>query len=134
MIMSAVGKMFVIIDDDPINNLITKMSLRKSIEEAQVIDFIDPEVGLEYIQTEFQNKEIVNKTTIFLDINMPKMNGWEFLEKFDQLTISVKRQFDIYILSSSVDNRDMQKATSNPLVTDFIEKPLTKALLQKMFG
>ena len=128
------GRSFVIIDDDPINNMITKMSLKKSLVEAEVIDFVDPEIGLEYIQTEFINNHRECKTTIFLDINMIKMNGWEFLEKFDLFNTSLKKQFNIYILSSSIDNRDMHKATSNPLVTDFIEKPLTKAFLQKMFS
>jgi len=65
---------------------------------------------------------------------MPTMTGWEFLEEFDKLSENIKMQFQIFMLSSSVDPSDIERATSNPLVTDFIEKPLNKEALERMFG
>jgi CheY-like chemotaxis protein len=65
---------------------------------------------------------------------MPVLNGWEFLVELKQMDIAVVEQFDIYILSSSVDQRDMDKAKSDPHVIDFISKPLKKEKLMELFG
>lgn len=75
-----------------------------------------------------------SEITLFLDINMPTITGWEFLEKFQEFTDSVKNQFNIYMLSSSIDPSDIQRAKLNPLVIDFIEKPLSKAILADIFN
>lgn len=131
--MTAAQRRFLIVDDDPQNNILSKMALRKSLGEVQVTDFIIPERGLEYIQSEFTIAKS-EKTILLLDLNMPTMSGWEFLEKFETLEDQIKNQFDIYILSSSVDPREIEKARENPLVINFIEKPLGKKMLLEMFG
>ena len=62
---------------------------------------------------------------IFLDLNMPTVNGWEFLEKFEQL--SMEKSLEkclIYILTSSLDTADIAKADDNILVKGFIHKPI----------
>lgn len=110
------------------------MVLKISLGKIEVTDFIVPEVGLEYIESEFVPSPDGEKTTLLLDINMPTMSGWEFLEKFDNFKEHLKKQFSIYILSSSVDPSDIRRAKQNPLVVDFIEKPLTKATVLRMFG
>ena len=128
------AKRFLLVDDDPVNNYLNKMILKKSLGAMDVMDFIVPEKALEYIETEFAHYLSVEKITLFLDINMPTLTGWEFLDKFQTFTEAIKKQFNIYILSSSIDPADIQRATLNPLVIDFIEKPLNKEILTKMFG
>lgn len=125
-------KQFVIVDDDPQNNSLSKIAIRKTLGDVIVKDFEIPETGLEYIEKEFQNENGGSKTILLLDINMPTMTGWEFLESFDNFEDKIKKQFSIYMLSSSVDPSDIERAMSNPLVTDFIEKPLNKEALDKM--
>lgn len=134
--MTKPTKHFLLIDDDPQNNMISAMVIKKSLQdmEVKVTDFINPEIGLKYISTTYINELSKEKTTLFLDINMPILSGWEFLEKFKTLEESIKRQFDIYILSSSIDPSDIQRAKLNPLVIDFIEKPLNKITLAELFG
>ncbi len=110
------------------------MALRRSLGEVEVDDFIIPEKGLEYIESEFSGGTEGEKIVLFLDINMTTMSGWEFLAKFEAMEERIKKQFEIYILSSSVDPRDYQKAKENPLIIDFIEKPLGKTTLLRMFG
>ncbi|MDQ3051229.1 MAG: response regulator [Bacteroidota bacterium] len=132
--MSKALKRFLIVDDDPQNNLLSKLALKKSFGEVQINDFVIPEIGLEFIESEFTNIQPQEKITLFLDINMPTMTGWEFLEKFGQFKKSLKEQFSIYILSSSVDPTDINRAKANPHVIDFIEKPLSMATLLKMFA
>ena len=125
-------RQFVIVDDDPQNNSLSKIAIRKSLGDVVVKDFEIPESGLEFIEKEFQNENDGRKTILLLDINMPTMTGWEFLESFDNFTEEIKDQFRIYMLSSSVDPSDIERARSNPLVTDFIEKPLNKEILERI--
>jgi len=132
--MTQAAKRFLIVDDDKTNNLITKMAIKKSLSEVEIVEFIVPEAALEYIKAEYLKHPKEDKTTILLDINMPTLNGWEFLEEFDTFTESIKRQFNIYILSSSIDLGDIQQAKVNPLVIDFIEKPLNKTVLSQIFS
>jgi response regulator RpfG family c-di-GMP phosphodiesterase len=132
MINSA--KRFLIVDDDPLNNTISKMILKQSLGGVEIKDFLFPELALKYIETEFVNIKLNEKTTLFLDINMPVLSGWEFLDKFETFAEPIKQQFDIYMLSSSVDSADIKRARLNPLIIDFIEKPLNKAVLTKIFG
>ncbi len=126
-------KRFLIVDDDSATNFLSKMALRKLLGEIDVKDFVMPETALDYIATHFEHLHD-EKTTLFLDINMPTLTGWEFLDKFQTFKEPIKNQFNIYILSSSIDPADIERAKHNPLVTDFIEKPLNKAVLTKLFN
>ena len=132
--MKTLIKQFLIVDDDPQNNSLSRMAIRKVLGNVPVKDFEVPETGLEYIGKDFETGSSDEKTVLLLDINMPTMTGWEFLEEFDKLNENIKMQFQIFMLSSSVDPSDIERATSNPLVTDFIEKPLNKEALERMFG
>ena len=68
--------------------------------------------------------EVVSPHFIFLDINMPSMTGWEFLEHFDKLDDTIKSKFRIFILSSSVDQRDKEKAEGIQYISDYLKKHL----------
>ncbi len=132
--MTQITKRFLLVDDDPLNNFLTKMILKKSFEEVHVNDFTIPENGLEFMKSEPSHNLHYGRTILFLDINMPTMSGWEYLDEFELFDPSIKEQYDIYILSSSVDPKDINRAKENPHVIDFIEKPLNKAKLLTMFG
>jgi CheY-like chemotaxis protein len=73
-------------------------------------------------------------TVLLLDINMPLMSGWEFLERFDNMKDEVKNLFRIYILSSSVDPRDKQRSYANKNVKAFLVKPLVKDNVVDILG
>lgn len=132
--MTQLTKRFLIIDDDRINNFLTKMVLQKSFKDIEVIVFTSPEEGLEFIKSEYKNDNITEKTTLFLDINMPTLSGWEFLEAFTLFEESIQKKFNIYIFSSSINDCDIKLAKENKLVSDFIEKPVNKDKLAKMFN
>ena len=132
--MPTSAKQFLIVDDDPITNLLSKKILGQLFGEVEIKDFVNPELALEYIETELEHKQLQEKITLFLDINMPNLTGWEFLDVFGTFPDSIKNQFNIYMLSSSVDSADIQQAKLNPLVVDFIEKPLNKGIVTKIFS
>ncbi len=129
--MDKIIRHFLLVDDDAINNILTKMILKKSFGEVHINAFTVPEDGLEFMKSQpIHNPPI----TLFLDINMPTISGWEYLEAFELFDPTIKGQYDIYILSSSVDPKDINRAKENPLVKDFIEKPISNETLKKIFG
>jgi len=131
--MKTSTKRFLLVDDDPLNNMITKMALKNTLGEIELKEFLIPELALEYIENEYKQEHLEGQTTLLLDINMPTLTGWEFLDKFKTFSNSIKNQFDIYILSSSIDPADIEQAKLHPLVIDFIEKPIKKEAILKTF-
>ena len=96
-----------------------------------VIEFSNGLDAINFFKAPHADEEIPE--LIFLDINMPVMNGWEFMEEFVKIRSTIQKKIDIYILSSSTDSIDIQKAKSNPEITDYIVKPLTPDLLKNIF-
>ena len=125
---------FMVVDDNRTNNLICEFAIRKYKKEADINLFTEPEVALQNIKEDYSSQNGSKFTVLFLDINMPSMTGWEFLEEFRNLGEEVHEQFVIYILTSSVDDRDKEKAESDPLVAGFFSKPLTATAVHEAVG
>ncbi|QWX84353.1 response regulator [Cellulophaga sp. HaHaR_3_176] len=112
-----------IIDDDPIFVYGTKVLLNNNGNFcSNILVYENGREALDVLETMLNTNEFPD--VIFLDLNMPVMNGWQFLEKFCKLP-RVEFNTRIYILSSSVDPADIQKAKNYKIVKDFISKPLT---------
>jgi len=122
---------FIIIDDDPINNLICSRIIEINYPNSAVTSYLNPVTALAEIEQKY-TKPGANDVVVFLDINMPELSGWEVLEIFEGYPAEVQKLFKIFILSSSVDALDKLKAGKNPHVNDYIPKPLSKAILDKI--
>ena len=105
-----------LVDDQPISNFITKKLLEIEGYEGFVKDFTNPIEAVEFVCEDQEN------ALIFLDLNMPEMNGWEFLERL-QTHNSCHR---IIILTSSTSQVDQQKAKDYPAVIKYMVKPMNK--------
>jgi len=125
---------FIAIDDDPVNNMICKLTIEMVANKPEIITFTKPQEGFDYIINQYASPEDQNPTVLLLDLNMPVMSGWEFLERFDNLKEDVKKRFSIYILSSSVDPRDKQRSYANKNVQAFLVKPLVKDNVVEILG
>ena len=125
---------FIVVDDDRSNNLICQCSLRRFSAETEIKTFLDAEIALQYIKDSYNEDKTEIPTVIFLDINMPAITGWEFLEIFKDFSDSIKKQFVIYMLTSSIDSRDQEKAEQNPLVQGFLSKPLSTKLVSEVMA
>ncbi|MEO7768393.1 MAG: response regulator [Ferruginibacter sp.] len=119
--MSTIRK-YILIDDDPFNNIISNVMIESALGAIDIKTFTIPEQGLEFIQNEYVS--VLAPTILFLDINMPTLTGWEFMEEFEKFDEVVKEQIRVYILSSSVDQRDIAKAGANKYIKGFMSKPL----------
>ena len=121
-----VSTRFIVIDDDEFNNKICSVTLEKIDKSSNIKTFLSPVEGFAHIVTEYSRTDNNESAVLFLDINMPVMNGWEFLDRFEELAPTIKNRIKIYILSSSVDKADMMRAQNDPNVEYYLIKPLTK--------
>ena len=104
-------------DDDKIFLLTAQFSLKRVFPDADIQSFKNAEEALTLLKQE-------QPDLMLLDLNMPVMNGWAFLDALSELLGASAIDFPIYIVSSSIDPEDSQRAKTNPLVKGFIEKPL----------
>lgn len=122
----------LIIDDDEINNFLCIRNM-EDLDFAQNATFcLRGQEGLDELQEALENHPENLPDVIFLDINMPRMNAWEFLESYKQLQMKFPKHIQLFILSSSVYRKDKDKSIDYEVVTDFILKPLTKNKLKEI--
>jgi CheY-like chemotaxis protein len=123
----------MLIDDDDVTIMICELRLTKSQFCKNVISFLSANEALDYYKSQLvlPADEQVLPELIFLDINMPEKSGWEFLSEFEKDVLPQIKAPQIAILSSTVDPEDTEKASYNPHLMGFINKPLTSESLTK---
>jgi response regulator of citrate/malate metabolism len=122
----------ILIDDDKVFNFINKSIIMKAGFESKITCFTEAEKALAMLDEFFETAEAENQSLIFLDINMPDMDGWEFLAEYSKFPQEKIKNSDVIILSSSIDINDIEKSKTIPAVADFISKPLTIDKLQSI--
>lgn len=116
----------VLIDDDlAINYLHKRLFIKLQFGES-ILPFYNSSDALKELKN--LNPLLIDNSVIviFLDINMPGMDGWSFLEEFETIQSTLKCEVKIFILSSSINPDDMKKAKQNNFVTDYLIKPLNQ--------
>jgi len=112
-----------LVDDQPISNFITKKLLEIEGYQGTVKDFTNPREAMEFVSED-------SDAIIFLDLNMPEMNGWEFLEMLQ----SRNCRHRIIILTSSTSKIDVDKAKDYPSVIKYMVKPMNKQKFSELSG
>jgi CheY-like chemotaxis protein len=125
------NKMICIIDDDPLFIEGTKTIIDMSRTNNDYVVYYNGEDALKAISEKINNSEIL-PDIIFLDLNMPIMDGWQFLKAFSELAISIC--IPIYVVSSSINQNDILRAKSFKCVVDYIEKPISFDVLDKILS
>ena len=123
------------IDDEPITLMLCKKVIAKSEFSNEIITAQNGEEALHHFNTlkYTNNKNKVNKKPelIFLDLNMPVMGGWEFLDHFtSQDYAEFNKTANVIVLSSTIDPDDLAKAKKYPIIIDFLSKPITQPMLE----
>lgn len=121
------------VDDDPITLMLCKKVIIKASFSNEIITSQNGEEALHYFNTlKYANTEQLKKhpQLIFLDLNMPVMGGWEFLDHFNSEAFSEFKNIKIIVLSSTIDPEDLEKSKTYPMVIDFLSKPINLTMLE----
>ncbi|HTM98298.1 MAG TPA: response regulator [Pedobacter sp.] len=119
----------LVIDDDDINIFIIKKIVEKTGFDIEMVARNNGQQALDYLNETISQKKAL-PSLVLIDINMPVMNGWEFIEAYEEL--SIEQKVDMYILSSSVYENDIEKTKGYKTVRGFISKPLSMERLTEL--
>ena len=121
----------MIIDDNLVDLYIISRMITKNNFGKNVLHYTEAEEAIKYLQ---ENQDSISKLPqiIFVDIYMPLMSGFEFLEAYDKLSTTLKNYCKTYIISSTIDNEDIARSSSNKNVVAFHVKPITKEFLDRI--
>lgn len=119
----------IIVDDDEIVTFLQKKIVSKCELDADPLSFKDAGEALDFLGEESDPEE---DYLIMLDINMPHMNGWQFLEEIKK--VPNNERFHVVMVTSSIDRKDKRDAANDPHVVDFIEKPVSAKHCAKLKG
>ena len=124
-------KRILYIEDDPVTAMLFKMIIRKN-EFSETVDVCED--GMKAVEY-FENLKVTKEEppqVLFLDLNMPFLTGWEFLDIFKTRFAADFPNLKILVVSSSVDPTDLQLANKNPMVMSFLSKPIDKIKLNSL--
>ena len=120
-------KTCLLIDDNYIDNFVTRKILENGNFADHIIVYQSANEAIKALQAGTIKPEV-----IFLDIRMPQMSGFEFLQEFEGIEMHNKDVVKIFMLSSSLDPTDLSKSLNNKYVAQFIHKPLTHEALEEL--
>ena len=125
------------VDDDAITLMLCKKVIAKAEFASQIETSNNGGEALQYFENLKKEKEANNIVSepqlIFLDLNMPIMNGWEFLDIFSKSDYyTIFPEVKVIVLSSTIDPRDIEKAKQYPMVLNFLSKPITIEMLKSI--
>lgn len=120
---------FIIIEDNLIDQFVTKKLLKKGLDISPLFIANNGKEGIEWLLKNPEHKSLV----ILLDIQMPIMNGFEFLDEFSLLADEIKENIEIFVLSSTLDSDEIKRIKDNKYVSEFWNKPFRLETLKSAF-
>ena len=122
----------LLVDDNEADNFLHRLIIEEAGIAQRIVVKYDGQQALDYLNTPPEEGGYPAPQLIFLDINMPRMNGWEFLQAYDLLPEERKGEVIVVMLTTSLHSDDSRRAVESPWVRDFLNKPLTEESLMKI--
>ncbi len=123
----------MLVDDNPDDNFFHKRVIKKNDSAEHVVICQSGQEALDYLKNQALDGWI-KPNLIFLDINMPGMTGWEFLEEYEKLILSDKSHVIVVMLTTSENPDDIKKAKGIGNVSSYHAKPLSKEMLDEILS
>jgi CheY-like chemotaxis protein len=120
----------VLVDDDDVISLVHREVFRRVMPTAEIQVFRS---GIQLLE-QIQNDDTFRFDVLFLDIRMPELDGFEVLDRLEHLQHSWIKDAHVFVLSSTLDERDLNRAKEHYLVDDFIGKPLTFSMIEQILA
>ena len=117
----------LLIDDNDIDNFINERMITTNQFSPKVIVKNSGELALQFLRDNADSENLPK--VIFLDLNMPVMDGFAFLDEYEKLPDNIKSNMKIIVLSSSISPEDINRASTNPYVVKYVNKPLNEKYL-----
>lgn len=127
--MKSINSIYVV-EDDPISTYVIKLALNEHPSFKESIEFKNGQEAADHLSASVNNGQLPE--LILLDINMPVLDGWGFLQYFQDMKID--GNIPVIMLTSSINPEDIEKAQQHQLVKGFLSKPLNKSKLDEILN
>lgn len=121
----------LLVDDDDTVNFFNEFLLKELNVSEEIVVKENGEEALDFLKTR-ESKEALFPDLIFLDINMPVMDGFEFLEAYRNANLEDKTNALIVMLTTSLHPKDIERANSYPFISEYVYKPLTQDKIKEI--
>jgi CheY-like chemotaxis protein len=122
-----------LVDDDKVFQLIASRTIKATQLTNKILQFTNGMEAIEYLLINAENIDVL-PDILFLDINMPIVDGWMFMEDYINLKHRVKKIIRIYMVSSSIDPRDVERARSMTDIREYVIKPISQDKFAEMIS
>jgi CheY-like chemotaxis protein len=126
-------KTIFLIDDDPIFVFLTRKIISGINGGYQIREFADGELAIDRLR-EISADSSLLPDIIFVDLSMPVMDGWEFLNEYSVLAPRINKQIELFIVSSSISPQEVERSKLYPEVADFLIKPVAKGKIAEILA
>ncbi len=123
--MSLSNPVIALVDDDKIFQLIASRSIKATQFSGKILQFNNGSEAIQYLEEHADDQNAL-PDLLFLDINMPLVDGWMFMEDYISLKSRINKMIRIYMISSSIDPKDVERAKAIREIKEYVTKPVSQ--------